>query len=89
MVNHKIGNMLNYSIENLEWVTASKNSKHVFAKSLTRIPKKNKVRVKHLCTGDTYASLTEASKATGTSYAEVKRKIRGLRSNDTCLEKII
>lgn len=89
MVNHINGNKLDYSIENLEWVTASENSKHAFAKSLTRIPSKNHVKVKNRCTGETYKSLTEASKITGIPYHEVKRKIRGLRSNDTCLEKIL
>lgn len=87
-VNHKNGNKLDFSLDNLEWSTPKENAKHAFAKSLTRLPSKNKIRVFNRCTGETYESLREASNKTGIPYDEVKRKVRGLRSKNNCIEKL-
>ena len=87
MVNHKNGNKLDYSLDNLEWVTPSENAKHAFSKSLTRLPTRNRVMVRNNCNGEIYESMIVASNVTGTPYEEVKRKMRGLRSKATCLEK--
>lgn len=40
-INHKDGNKLNNTIENLEWVTNSENLKHAFRNGLNKSPMKN------------------------------------------------
>lgn len=86
-VNHINGDKLDSFYENLEWVTPLENHQHAIKSSLIKLPPYNRVKVKNVCTGEVYDSIKQASILCQLPYEEVKRKLRGLRSKATCLEK--
>lgn len=85
-VNHKDGNRNNYSINNLEWVTAKENYLHAVIHSFIKFPIE-RVSLLDNCTGKRYKSIKEATTDLGIEYNEGKLMIRGIIPNNTCLEK--
>ncbi len=75
-VNHKNGNPLDNSIENLEWVTRSENQLHAFKTGLTSTNKK--VVLKELSNGveHRFNSLAEANRFLGKGHDFLSCKLR-------------
>ena len=85
-VNHKDGNRNNYSIQNLEWVTARENYLHAVINSFIKMPFES-VSLLDNCSGKRYKSIKEATTDLGINYNLGKLMIRGIIPNNTCLEK--
>lgn len=75
-VNHKNGNPLDNSKENLEWVTRTENQKHAFETGLVRTNKK--VILKDLTSNSEhhFNSLSEASRFLGKNHGFMSRVIK-------------
>ena len=71
-VNHLNGNKMDYSIENLEWVTRSENQKHALKLGLCKIPSQNKLRVIDSCTKKEFESMKAAARHYGMDYGLLK-----------------
>lgn len=84
-VNHKNGDKLDISIDNLEWSTHSENIQHAFSTGLCRAPEFNSKKVIDICTGKEYSSIVEAANECGMPYSTCKNILRGIRQNKTCL----
>lgn len=81
IVNHIDGDKLNYSLENLEWVTYSENMKHAFDMQLASFCRKPMVNV---CTKRRYRSMAAAAKDSPYNYNVFKTFFNGTRRNPTC-----
>ena len=85
VINHKDGNKLNNSLDNLEWTTQSGNMKHAYKSGLSKVPDKNHKKVVDTCTDKVYKSVKEAAKALDIAYSTCKNYLNGNRPNPTCL----
>jgi len=93
-VNHKDGNKLNNKVENLEWVSRSRNIQHMFTdlgrKSIMfgKFGKDNHLSKKVLCvnTGKTYDCAKDAGKELGLNYASIRNVCCGANKS---LKKMI
>jgi len=93
-VNHKDGNKLNNNLSNLEWCTASENTKHGYDLGLNTFNKENKDKIIEAnsrkvidsSTGVIYNSIKEASIILTMNYNTIRNKINGNRKNNTSLK---
>jgi hypothetical protein len=84
-VNHMDGKKLNNALCNLEWCTASENSKHAYQTGLSKVPEKSCRKVIDTCTNMVYDSASQAAKALNIAYSTCKNYLNGRRTNPTCL----
>ena len=83
VVNHKDGNPLNNTVDNLEWCTHSENMLHSFRVLGQRTVKGmviNNKPVKCLDTGEVFASASEAARQKGCSQSNITSVVLGKRS---------
>ena len=83
-VNHKNGNKLDYSLDNLEWATPTENMQHAFDNGLCK-PPKQPCRVIDISTGKVYTSIKKAAMDLNISYSNCKKYLRGFVKNKTSL----
>ena len=85
LINHKNGNKLDNSLDNLEWCTPSENTKHAYETGLSKVPDKSCRKVIDTCTKKVYNSASQAAKALNIAYSTCKNYLNGRRPNPTCL----
>lgn len=73
-INHKDGNKLNNSIENLEWASSKENIRHAWDSGLNDWHKK---RIVCLETGKTYDCIKDATKETNATETGISHCLRG------------
>lgn len=75
-VNHKNGNPLDNSLENLEWVTRSENQTHAFKTGLMSTNKKVILKELSNSTEHHFNSLSEASHFLGKNHGFLSQKVK-------------
>ena len=84
IINHKDGNKLNNSVDNLEWISRSDNVKHAYQIGLNRPSGggHNKKAIRIVETGEVYISQEDCAKAINGSTAGVSMVINGKRKTN-------
>lgn len=87
-INHKDGNKMNNSLENLEWCTYSENTWHRY----NRLPKEKQGRhrpkniggkpIRCVETGESFLSISDCQRKTGVSHTALCEHLKG--RNKTC-----
>lgn len=89
-VNHKDGNKLNNSMNNLEWCSDKENKRHAVKTGLFHTGKKHYMSKKVLdeSTGIVYDSVKIASKELNINYSTIRAYLNGGLTNKTKLKYI-
>jgi hypothetical protein len=88
-VNHIDGDKKNNSVDNLEWVSVSENTKHAYKNGLSGNIGATHCFAKKLidnCTGKEYGCIKEAANDLGINYTTLRNMLCGSNKNKTCLE---
>lgn len=86
-VNHKDGNKLNNSLDNLEWVTYAENTKHATRIGINKVPIRPKTRIACYSSGGDllfkFDSISQAAAYTGVSRKTIMRVANGSNKCNT------
>lgn len=74
-INHKDGNKLNNSVDNLEYCSRKYNLEHAVATGLKREP--NRIKIKNVETGKIYNSINDCSIDTGCDRSHIRKYLDG------------
>ncbi len=83
-INHKNGNKLDYSLENLEWATPVENMQHAMDTGLCKPPKQPR-KIIDTSTGKEYPSIKKAAADLNITYSNCKKYLTGRVKNKTTL----
>ncbi|OQP52815.1 hypothetical protein A4H97_24250 [Niastella yeongjuensis] len=86
IINHRNGNKLDNSIENLESVTYSENAIHAYKTGLYKSNERKRRLILDACTGETYTSIKKAAVHLNINYATCRNYLSGHSPNRTCLQ---
>lgn len=86
IINHKNGNKLDNSIENLEWATYSENALHAYRNGLYKSNDRKRRTIVDTCTGLTYPSIKKAALSLNIEYSTCRNYLCGHSPNRTCLQ---
>jgi hypothetical protein len=86
IINHRNGNKLDNSIENLEWVTYSENAIHAYKTGLYKSNERKRRLIVDTCTGEQYTSIKKAAIDLDINYATCRNYLSGHSPNRTCLQ---
>jgi hypothetical protein len=86
ILNHKDGNKLNNSIENLEWCTYRSNAIHAYKMGLYKSNERRGKLIVDMCTGERYTSIKKAALSLKMAYSTCRNYLSGHSPNPTCLQ---
>jgi hypothetical protein len=86
ILNHKNGDKLCNTLNNLEWVTYSENALHAYQTGLYKSKERRGRLIVDTCTGKKFTSIKKAAESLNIRYSTCRTYLCGSKFNPTCLQ---